>query len=89
MSTEARTPAQARPLGPGARLLLYVLRDRADGTGSVVLRSAELLEATGWTNRATVRKRSAELVRAGLVRVEPTTLPSGGRGPNRYTLRGT
>lgn len=75
-------------LHPGARLLYFVLRERAEADGSVVAPSAELLHATGWANRASLRKRTNDLVRAGVVTVEPTTLPSGARGPNRYTITG-
>lgn len=75
-------------LHPGARLLYYVLRDLADDDGTVAVPSAELLRATGWSNRASLRKRTHDLVNAGVVTVEPTVRPDGGQGPNIYRLNG-
>lgn len=80
--------AMTNGLHPGARLLYFVLRDMADQDGTVVVPSAELLRATGWQNRASLRKRSRELVEAGVITVEQTTQPTGAGGPNRYTLQG-
>ena len=75
-------------LHPGARLLYYVLRDLAGEDGAVTVESAVLLRATGWANRASLRKRTHDLVNAGVVTVETTARPDGGQGPNRYVLNG-
>ena len=75
-------------LHPGARLLYYVLRDLADDDGTVAVPSAELLRATGWSNRASLRKRAHELEAAGVVSIERTTRRDGGQGPNIYRLSG-
>ena len=75
-------------LHPGARLLYYVLRDLAGEDGAVTVESAVLLRATGWANRASLRKRTHDLVNAGVVTVEATARPDGGQGPNRYVLNG-
>lgn len=75
-------------LHPGARLLHYVLRDLVDDDGVVTIYSGELLRATGWANRASLRKRTHDLVDAGVLTVEPTVRPDGGQGPNRYRLNG-
>ena len=75
-------------LHPGARLLYYVLRDLAEGEASVAVPSSELLRATGWANRTSLRKRTHDLVNAGVLTVEPTARPDGGQGPNRYRLNG-
>ena len=75
-------------LHPGARLLYYVLRDLAGEDGAVTVESAVLLRATGWANRASLRKRTRDLVNAGVVTVETTARPDGGQGPNRYVLNG-
>ena len=74
-------------LHPGARLLYYVLRDLAGEDGAVTVESAVLLRATGWA-RASLRKRTRDLVNAGVVTVETTARPDGGQGPNRYVLNG-
>ncbi|MEE1651828.1 helix-turn-helix domain-containing protein [Brachybacterium sp. J144] len=75
-------------LHPGARLLYYVLRDLADDDGRVSVPSAELLRATGWANRASLRKRTHELEDAGVLSIERTTRLGGGQGPNIYRLNG-
>lgn len=73
---------------PGARLLHYVLRDLADEDGRVTAPSAELLKATGWNNRASLRKRTHDLEDAGLIVITPSVREDGGRGPNTYELKG-
>lgn len=75
-------------LHPGARLLYYVLRDLAKGEASVAVPSSELLRATGWANRTSLRKRTHDLINAGVLVVKPTALPNGGQGPNGYVLHG-
>lgn len=75
-------------LHPGARLLYYVLRDLAGDDGRVMVASSELLRRTGWANRTTLRRRTHELENAGVVSIERTTRPDGGRGPKVFTLSG-
>ncbi|MBK0332508.1 hypothetical protein I8D64_13995 [Brachybacterium sp. MASK1Z-5] len=77
-----------RGLHPGARLLLFVLRDLADESGAVCETSGVLLEATGWANRASLRKRMHDLEDNGFVDLEPTYRENGGRGPNIVRLTG-
>lgn len=73
-------------LHPGSRLLLFVLWDLADDEHVVHVSTAELLRRTGWTNRSSVRRHLARLTEAGVIEVEPTSRPDGGRGPNRIHL---
>lgn len=73
-------------LHPGARLIHLVLEGLADESGEVQIRSADLLEATGWTNRASLRRRTHDLEDAGLVKVIPTYLHDGRRGSNIYRI---
>lgn len=80
------TTTNLRGLHPGARLLLLVLEDMADEHREVRASSGELLEATGWTNRSTVRKRTTELEGAGLVQRVPVYGDRGGRMANVYRL---
>lgn len=77
-----------RALHPGARLLLYVLREMADEENTVCVPSSELMRRTGWGNRMSLRKRAHELSNAGLLTIERTKRPDGGQGPNRYHLIG-
>lgn len=75
-------------LHPGARLLHYVLADLAGDDREVTVPSSALLERTGWANRASLRKRTRDLVDAGLIEVIETVRADGGRGPNCYVLTG-
>ncbi|MGP5033816.1 hypothetical protein [Brachybacterium alimentarium] len=73
---------------PGARHLLLTLRRMAGGNGIVCETTTGLLEASGWTNRATLRRRIRELEDEGFIVIEPTYRDDGGRGPNVYRLTG-
>lgn len=84
----AITTLPLRGLHPGARLLLYVLRDLADENGEVHETSAVILEQTGWSNRASLRKRTRDLEDNGFITVTPTYLENGGQGPNVFRLTG-
>ena len=71
-------------LHPGARLLCYLLGDLTDDDGKVMVRSSELLRATGWANRASLRKRTHELEDPGVVSVERAKRADGGHRRNLY-----
>lgn len=75
-------------LHPGTRLLLFVLRDLADEHGEVYASSSELLRRTGWANKMSLRRHMIRLERAGEVERTETYREDGGRGPNRYRLKG-
>lgn len=68
-----------------AILLLDVLLRHASSTGRAQVPSSDLLTEGGLTQGGLVRARG-ELVRSGLMRVEPGFSQSGLRGANIYVL---
>lgn len=75
-------------LGHEAGKLLDALLNHVNEIGRVQVASSVLLKETGLTQGALVRGR-AELVRSGLLRVEPGFSGSGLRGANVYVLNMT
>ena len=75
-------------LHPRARLLDYALRAPAHKYVRVAVPGSELQRATGWANRTSLRKRTHDLINAGVLVAKPTALPNGGQGPNGYVLHG-
>lgn len=72
-------------LGFEAAKLLEILLEHVNESGRAQVASSDLLGKSGLTQGALVRAR-AELVREGLLRVEPGFSASGLRGANVYAL---
>jgi hypothetical protein len=75
-------------LGHEAGKLLDALLDHVNEIGRAQVSSTALLKDTGLTQGALVRARS-ELLRSGVLRVEPGFSGSGLRGANVYVLNMT